>query len=592
MSDFTRQARRRTVMVVAVLFLLALALLARLFDLQILRHQDLVARAQEVIWAKIPIHARRGHIFDRTGQPLVTNQKGYVLWVNAKQFKGSREGTALVAQFCERQSRLVVGKIMAGEAEGFYLCSRWLEPEIAERLLAMMEDGQLYGVVLEVEPKRFYPYGRLTAHLLGYLQDSGDLAANTETQYEAHGGLEESYDQLLRGVDGYILMERDPENFMIAIGHREKYPPVDGAQITVTLDINIQYRAQQLLVEAIHEAEAKRGDIVVLDPRDGAILAIATYPSFDPNDIVECASNPECGDYMHVNPAIGLLYEPGSTMKIATLGIALETGVIRPDSAFECTGGVQVGDTVFHNWNYGSHGYETMGEILLHSCNVGAVTVAMRIPAEEYYSYLDRLGFGRPTGVDLTGEVSGQVRSPDLEGWTLVDQAANAFGQAINITPLQLANAVATVANGGDHFRPYIVKAIERDGIVTPTIPILEGRVFREETCRTVTDMLVAIGDTKGKNGGPLIPGYRVALKTGTAQIPIPGVGYEPHRTIASAIGYAPADDPRFLILVRVEGNSVIWGEVVAVPVVGELAEYILGYWKIPPSDLGGTNGP
>jgi cell division protein FtsI/penicillin-binding protein 2 len=584
MSEFTMQARRRTTFVVAILFFMAAALVVRLLDLQILRHDELLARAQEVVVAELPLRARRGHIYDRVGRPLALNEKGYVLWVDGEQFGASGEGISLVSSVCTRQSREVVAQLMSGKAQGFYLCSRWVEPPIAEDIQRLMDAEEIQGVILEVEPQRIYPYGSLLAPILGYLQDSGELTANDTTPYESRGGVEEFHDQDLRGVDGKIITERDPENYMIPIGNREEYPPQDGANLTLTLDLNIQYMAERLLTQAIETAQARRGDIVVLDPRTGAILAMVSWPSFDPTQIAECAADPDCAEVLYRNPPIGLHYEPGSTMKIVTMAIALEEHVVYPDWAFECTGVAAVNGIYFYNWDHGSHGHETLPEILLHSCNVGAVTVGQMINSEIYYSYLDRLGFGRETGVDLAGEAPGYVRNTQTEGWTLVDQAANAFGQAIDVTPLQLASAVATVANGGEVFKPYIVQAIEQNGVVTTTLPTFRTRVFHKEVCDEITEMLVGVAANKGENGGPLVPGYRMAVKTGTAQIPIPGEGYEPHRTIASAIGYGPTDDPSFLILVRIEGNTVIWGEEVAVPVLRDLASFILTYLHIPPT--------
>ncbi len=588
MTEFSLQARRRTIVVLTSVAILALAMLGRLFDLQIIQHERLVARAEEDIHTKLTLHPRRGHISDRNGRPLAVNLKGYVLWIDSDRFSGSDEARILVSELCDRQNDVVRAALRAGyvKGQGFFLCSRWIAPDVADRLQKLIDSERLAGVTLEVEPKRYYPYGQLTAHVLGHLQDTGDPMATEETAYVAHGGVEEAHDAELRGVDGWVSMQRDPQDFPIPIGSKEVQPPLDGAQVTLTLDLNIQYLAQQLLVQRIQKDGARRGDVIVLDPRDGAILAMVSYPSYDPNDIAGCAENPECKKQLYINPPIGLHYEPGSTMKIMTMAIALEERVIRPDSSFECTGLAYVEGVPFHNWDGGSHGHETMAEILLHSCNVGAVTVIQRIPVAAYYAHLKELGFGARSQVDLAGEAPGFVCTPDGgDLWSPVNMATNAFGQGINVTPLQLASAVAAVANGGDLWRPYIVQAIEQNGVVTTTIPTLRGTVLHKEIAHQVTDMLVAIGEVKGTNGGPLIPGYHVALKTGTADIPIEGGGgYEPNRTIASALGYAPAEDPRFLILVRIEGNSVLYGESTAVPVVADLARFILAYMHIPPT--------
>lgn len=592
MTSFAVQARRRTVFVLGVLSFMAIALLIRLLDLQVIRHDFLVQQAEERIWVKIPLRARRGRIYDRLGRPLALNEKGYVLWVDAKHLDGDSGALALLAELASQPDKSLVRSIISRETQsGFYYWTRWVEPEFAEQLQEWMdpEVGKLQGVTLEVEPRRTYPYGSLLAPVLGYLQDNDEPDARRVTEYVAYGGVEAFYDELLRGVDGEMRMEQDKQYYQIPIGRSEKRPPQDGANITLTLDLNIQYMAERRLAEAVNKAEAKRGDIIVMNPRTGAILAMVTVPSFDPSRISECAEDPQCKEVLYTNPLFGDHYEPGSTFKVMTMAIALEEHVVRPDSGFECTGLAVVGDQYFHNWNSMGHGYETMGEILYHSCNIGAIYLSQKIGPEAFYRYMDRLGFGRPTGLDLAGEVSGTLRTPDMPYWALSDLAANSFGQAINVTPVQLASAVSAVANGGDLFRPYMVQAIEWGGVVTRTLPTLRAQVFHPEVCREVTTMLTMGGDTLGADGGPVAPGYKVALKTGTAQIPIPGQGYEPHRTIASVIGYAPAEDPQFLILVRIEGNSVIWGGEVAVPVLADLTNFLLSYLHIPPAVAGGT---
>ena len=601
MSEFTLQARRRTLFALGALALLSLALVGRLVELQLFRHEWLVDQAKDRILYDRPLFARRGHIYDSQGRPLVVNEKGYVLWVNCwghyDPAKCDPEVNYLVVKNCNwPMAEDLKAAVLAGKSDTCVTCARWLNPQDAERLLKLAEDGQSIGVYVEVEPKRVYTYGDLLGPVLGFLQDTkgAQFRTDEETPYTAYGGVEEAYDAKLRGTNGKISMERDPGDQPIPIvPPREVVPARDGANLRLTLDLSIQYMARKRLVEAIEQAGARRGDVLVIDPRTGAILAVVSYPSFDPNRLAECYADPDCRDLVYTNPPLTLPYEPGSTMKIVTMAIALDERLIRPDDTFECTGEAWVDGTVFHNWNWawtgGAHGTETMAEILLHSCNVGAIHVSKKIPTETYYAYLKRLGFGQRTGVDMANEASGIMRLPDdpESNWSSVDKAVNAFGQGIDVTMIQLASAVGAVANGGDLMQPYIVAEIERGGVVTPTLPTLRAHVLHAETSRQVTEMLVAIAAIKGQNGGPLIPGYRVALKTGTASIPIPLVGgYEEHRTIASAIGYAPADDPRFLILVRIEGNSIIWGEEVAVPVFKDLAEWLLAYLQVPPDDV------
>ncbi len=607
MSELAVSARRRTLFVMGLFCALAMVVFGRLLDLQVFRRTFFLEEGLKDISITKVIRARRGHIYDRLGRPLAVNLKGYMLWVDGAQLgqairegKLSPEGALLLSDLATFQDEATTRTFLLGQGKGNIPWTRWVEPQAVERLTALFDGTERpegiylqYGLYLEMEPHRSYPYGPLFAPVIGYLLDRGSPDARQISEYTGTLGVEEYYDALLKGQDGRMRMERDPLDNSIPIGRYEEQAPIDGADITLTLNLDIQYQAFRRLVQAIEEAEARRGDIIVMDPQTGAILAMASWPTFDPNDPARCAADPTCRELMYTNPAIARGYEPGSTMKILTMAIALEEGVVRADSAFECSGALNVGGYTIHNWNGLGHGHETMAEILLHSCNVGAATINLRVGPEVYYRYLRLLGFGEHTGIDLAGETVPPVRMYGDDGWSETDLAVNAFGQAISVPPIQLATAVAAVANGGKLMKPYVVHAIGRQGVLNETPPTLRRQVFRPDTCREVTEMLVSIGNVKGENGGPFVPGYRVAVKTGTAQIPIPeGGGYEPHRTIASAIGYAPADEPRFLILVRIEGNTTIWGEEVALPVVRDLTRFLLTYLQIPPTEPMEPQGP
>ncbi len=591
MLDFSLQARRRTLMIITLFSLLALALFGRLLDLQILHRGELIAQAKEEIQGRgqLPIRARRGHIYDAQGRPLALSKKSYALWVDASQFGGPPAALAEVGRLCTAQPREILSEIMARKTiTGTYGCAYSLEPSTVEVLQKAIKERELTGVTLLVEPKRYYPYGELVAPVVGFVRRSTLPQADLSGEFHGVSGIEASCDRWLYGEDGWVSGERDSKGNPIPIGDKEEHPPVDGADITLTLDLNIQYMAYSRLAEAVQRWDARRGDIVILVPQTGAILALATYPSADSNHPEACTSA-ACQTALYGNPPVRLYYEPGSTMKILTIAIALEEHIVGPDTVLTYTT-TTLCDVPVSNWNYQFYPEESLSEILLHSSNVGAAYTGLRIPPRIYYRYLERLGLGRPTGVELPSEEKRPFRRPDEKSgeakWTCADQVANSYGQGIAVTPLQLASAIGAVANGGNLMQPHIIQAIGRSGVITPTVPVLRERIFHRETCRYVTEMLVAIGDTKGKDGGPLIPGYRVAAKTGTSKIPIPELGrYENYRTIASAVLYAPADDPRFLILVRIESNAdTLWGEEAAIPVAADLAEFLITYLHIPPS--------
>ncbi|MGB9722869.1 MAG: peptidoglycan D,D-transpeptidase FtsI family protein [Chloroflexia bacterium] len=591
MLEFTLQARRRTLAVIVLLSLLALALFGRLLDLQIVHQAEMAAWAEEEIQKseRFLLRARRGHIFDTQGRPLALSEKSYALWVDGSIFDGTPAAKAEVGRLCTAQDRDVLAQLMAGQATGTYRCAYFLDPARIESLEQAVQNGELAGVTLLVEPKRYYPYGEILSPVLGCLQRTDDPRSNLSGEFHGAWGIEASCDRWLYGTDGWVSKERDPQGNPIPIGTYEEQPPVDGADVTLTLDLDIQYMAYRRLVEAVQRWEARRGDIIVLDPRSGAILALAAYPSVDTNRLDECTTE-ACRALLFSTTPATLYYEPGSTMKVPTLAIALEEHVVGPDTVLTYTT-TTLYDVPVNNWNYQFYPEESLTDILLHSSNIGAAHVGVRIPPVLYYRYLERLGLGRPTGVELPGEEERPFRRPDVpgSGWTRSDQVANSYGQGIAVTPLQLASAIGAVANGGNLMQPYIIQAIGRNGVITPTVPVLREHIFHPETCRHVTEMMVAVGDTRGQDGGPLIPGYRVAVKTGTAKIPdLVYGGYEENRTIASTVLYAPADDPRFLILVRIEGDRpvVLWGEEAALPVAAGLAEFLITYLHIPPSTV------
>ncbi len=436
---------------------------------------------------------------------------------------------------------------------------------VHEELKAKILSLGFSGVVAEVRPGRSYPHGALAAHVLGFVNVDGDAAY----------GLESSYDPELSGKAGGRSTRSD------AIGSLsyEYQPPRDGADLILTLDRNAQYIVEEALAQAVAANEAKRGVAIVMEPASGAILAMAVWPSYDPNTRI--ADDPG----VYTNAAISEQYEPGSVFKMFTVGAALDAGVITPASTYHDNGLIVVGGEEIENSDRLPHGETTMHELLAQSLNVGAAHLSTSLGALKFYEYVRRFGFNELTGVDLAYEITGQVRFPGDREWHESDLATNSFGQGLAASPLQVLCAVSAVANRGVLMRPYVVqRVVEHDSVVTETVPHEVRRVISPQAAADVTEMLVYAvehGITPA-----VVPGYRVAGKSGTSELPVPG-GYDPDQTIASFAGYIPADDARFAILVTLhKPQKEHWGSRAAAPAFRQIAQRLLELYAVPPDSV------
>jgi cell division protein FtsI (penicillin-binding protein 3) len=436
---------------------------------------------------------------------------------------------------------------------------------VQEELKARILSWDLSGVYAEVRPGRFYPHDSLAAHVLGFVNMDGDAAY----------GLESKYDRELGGQPGGRSTRSD------AIGSLsyEYQPPRDGADLILTLDRNAQHIVEEALAQAAAANEATRGVAIVMEPASGAILAMAVWPSYDPNTRI--ADDPG----VYTNAAISTHYEPGSVFKMFTVAAALDAGVITPASTYYDNGLIVVGGEEIENSDRMSHGETTMHELLAQSLNVGAAHLSTTLGALEFYEYVRRFGFNELTGVDLAYEVAGQVRFPGDREWHESDLATNSFGQGLAANPLQVLCAVSAVANRGVLMRPYLVQRVaERGTVITETVAHEVRRVISAEAAADVTEMLVYAvehGITPA-----IVPGYKVAGKSGTSELPVPG-GYDPDQTIASFAGYVPADDPRFAILVALhKPQKEHWGSRAAAPAFRQIAQGLLELYAVPPDSV------
>lgn len=537
----------------------------------------------------------RGLIYDRDGDLLATNVPMYYLEVEVFQLtQASRKQIAAVlartlvlpyedlahqlntdwgslGQYRIRLTREVDG------GERWPITIDQVAADVLKSFLLDPEAPDLSGLKPVPAPRREYPASALAGHVLGFVNQEG----------KGYFGIEGFYDNWLGGKA--ITVERG----YIPPEARIQPDTPTGVNLVLTLDLDIQQMTDDILQKAIEDSGSEAGQIIVMDPRNGEILAMAILPSLDPNNYepwltelgLEADDLETEEDELVINPAVGGQFEPGSTFKILTMAAAIDAGVIEPEDQFIDRGVIEVGGVKIRNWNGGAWGPQTMVGCIQHSLNVCLAYVASeKLGAAPFYDYLTAFGMGRVTGIDLSGEVSGQMRTPRHPEWTEADLGTNSFGQGISVTPVQLIAAVGAVANEGVMVQPHIVRAVVGpEGAYWPN-PTTLGRPISAESARTITEMLVQSVEGEAKYAH--VNGYEIAGKTGTAQIPNES-GYDDRWTIASFIGWGPVSDPRFVVLVRLDKpESSPWGSVVAAPVFRDVVERLVAMLEIPPDSV------
>jgi cell division protein FtsI/penicillin-binding protein 2 len=551
-------------MLLFVLLLCAAGLIARLAFWQVLEHGKLSAlQASEQIFLDVQ-QPLRGQIFDDRGNTLATDVNQYRVLAAPWVVKDPRRTSKLLAPVIHEPAADIY-RLLTTDKRNIPELSPPVSVDQGQRIRNLA----LPGIMLDPRISRVYPRGTEAAQLLGFTND----------QLQGQAGLEQYYNHLLSGTAGLRSVLRDTAGNDVHIGSQSPIPSHNGADLHLTLDNTVQGLVEDELAKAVKKHSAAGGSIIVMDPRNGAILGMAGDPTFNPNHVAT-ARDPHA---VYANPITQDTYEPGSTMKILTMAAGLDSGVITPETSLYDNGTFMVDGTAIHNWNMSGFGQENMTQVLQHSANVGASFVAGRLGTDRFYTYLHRFHLGRPTGIDLPGESAGDVPLPGDKTWSIVNLYTNSFGQGLAMTPLQLVSAVQAVANGGVMMRPQVVRRIVYDGRVIVRPPVSEGRVVSARTAHTLTNMLLHSA-IDGEASYALVKGYNIAAKTGTANIPGPDGQYLKDVTIASTIGYAPAFHPRLLILVKIDRpRDTIWGSEAAAPVVHNLFQELFMYYHIPP---------
>lgn len=548
------------------------AIAVRLFYWQVIMFDELSVRAEQQHLVSFRLEAPRGSIFSADGALLGSNKPLFLLFGLPKIIKNPDETALKLAKIIVSDSRQIQAKredLRSKLSQDLY----WviLEKSISLELKGEIEKLNIEEIGFENQASRFYPEGSSAAHVLGFV---GANAMGAQTGYF---GIEGFYDGQLKGVGGLLTEEKDAKGLPILMGKFLKKEPKKGNDLVLNIDRTVQYTVERNLKIGVEKYGAKSGSVVVMDPKTGAILAMASFPNYDPNEFTAFPK-----EYFK-NPIVADSYEPGSTFKVLVMAGALNEKLVKPDTKCDsCSGPVQISGYLIRTWNNKYQPELTMTDTIVHSDNTGMVFAGQKLGVDKLYEYITNFGLGALTGIDLQDETSPDIRPKDE--WREIDLATASFGQGIAVTPMQIIRAVGALANGGKLMEPQVVKEIRVGDKVTQINPRVVRQPVSEETAKIITSIMVdAVQKGEAKVFAP--QGFKIAGKTGTAQIPVAG-HYDPTKTIASFVGFAPADDPKFVMLVRYqEPTSSIFGAETAAPTFFAIAKELLAYYNIAPTE-------
>lgn len=547
----------------AVFVLLLAATVVRSFYLQIYNHDKYAKLAEKQHVKVVNLIPSRGAIYDSTNSALAVSIEMDSLFAEPRSLEDIPAVARQLAPLIEMPADVIEKKLKA--SKGFVWLQRRLTPETVSKIKALDIDG--LGFVKE--PKRFYPNAEIGSHVVGF----------TGLDPDGLEGVERRFNSTLLGNTGYMISERDALGREIGNRGMVVKKASSGQSVALTIDKNIQYIAEKELAAAVEGSRAKGGTAIVMEPQTGRVLAMANYPTFNPNAVAKYQPN------AMRNRAITDSFEPGSTMKVFLIAAALEEKVVSPQDTFNCeNGSYNIGGRTIHDTH--SYGRLSVSDILKHSSNIGSAKIGAKLGAERLYGYLKGFGFGAKSNIDLPGEVSGYLRSKSQ--WYGVDLATISFGQGVSISAMQLAGAVSAVANGGTLMQPYILERVldDKGAVVKQISPVSKQRVISPTTAVNLTRMMETVVSEEGTAPKAMVDGYRVAGKTGTAQKADPVTkGYSSDKRTASFVGFIPADAPRLTIVVIVdEPRTSPYGGIVAAPAFSAIAKQSLCYLKVSPN--------
>jgi cell division protein FtsI (penicillin-binding protein 3) len=553
---------RFRIYVIAVFFLLGFGtIFARAYQLQVIEKDFLRGTAENGIIGTTQLPPDRGIIYDRERNELALSVQVGSVFAHPRQIKDKKTAASSLSRILNENEAGIFAVLKGNRS--FEWIKRKIPPDQARQVV----DLKIAGLGVTTESRRYYPGRETGAHLIGF--------AGTDNQ--GLEGLERKYDAPLKGAPHRLIWMRDALGRPFATS---RPAPFDQGMhhLTLTIDKDIQYKAQESLKAAVTKSRARGGHCLVVNPKTGEILAMAVVPEFNPNHFSKYSP-----DHWR-NRVLTDCFEPGSTIKAFLASAALEASVVTPSSEFYCEEGkYKVGGRVVHDTH--KHGRLTVSDIIVQSSNIGAIKIGQKLGYARFCDYLKRFGFSEKTGIDLLGERQGFIRSPEKA--KTIDQATLFFGQGMTATSLQLAMAMSAIANGGNLMRPFVVQKIvdETGRVIEETRPKVVRRVISARTAKTVTSILEGVSGSEGTAERAAISGFKVAGKTGTSQKVDPSTKrYSRSKYIASFVGFVPSDRPRLLISVLIdEPKGVVYGGLVAGPVFSEVGSWTLNHLRVNP---------
>lgn len=516
------------------------------------------------------IYPERGEIYDRNGHLLAGNRTVYEVGVTLDNVEDTQAMAYALSTYLGLGYEDVYDQLVdSPETWEYVVIQDYVGAETVTSLQALIQqmeddgDDRLSGLAFKPHFQRSYPENELASNVLGFVTRDG----------RGYFGIEEKYNDLLAGNPVQVWVPSDPNKAM-------EIPRVpNGTNLVLTINRDLQANVESILDKSLVEYGAEDGTIIVMDPQNGEILAMASTPRMDLNNYSNYFTLYDNGS--QYNRSIGMAYEPGSVLKVLTMAAALDTGTVRPETTFVDTGAIEVGGITIRNWNRDSWGQQNMIGCLQHSLNVCLAWISSQMGMQNFYGYMERFGLGHPTGIDLSGEAMGRLKVPGDTDWYPVDLGTNSFGQGITVTPMQMLMSVSAIANEGRMVTPHVLYSMLRDGHQYNVPSQYAGSPITAETAHTLTEMLSVSLEMESSQA--LLPGYRLAGKTGTAQIPTE-YGYDATHTNVSFVGWGPVDDPRFMVYVWLSRPSAsIWSSETAAPVFAEVAEQTVILMNIPP---------
>ncbi len=592
MAKIGKTNKERTLYAFIMIGLILIGLCLRLAWIQVVKAEEYTDKAIEQQTSDIPIEAKRGAIYDRNGKELATSAACYTVWARPSEIADNYTTDEKLDDISSRLA-VVLGmdseevKKLLQKDQALIKIAKYLDKDTCEKV----RDLDIVGIEIAENTKRYYPLGNFASHLLGSVNDDN----------VGRSGIEQQYNEYLSGVAGRWIKNTDINGNALAYGQDTYYQAENGLNVVLTIDEVLQHYAENSIANGMKETKADRIMCLVMDPKTGDILAMATTPGFDPNDATEPISKSEKKTFnelsgekqteylssMWRNPLVSDTYEPGSTFKLLTTSAALEEGITTPDDRYYCNVGYEVPGTgwTLHCWSDNPHGSQTLTEAVGNSCNPVQIQLALKLGKETYYNYLEMFGITATslTHIDLPAEAYAQIQAEDDIG--NIELATISYGQGIAVTPIQLAAAVSAIGNDGVFMQPRVVKELtDEDGNTVKSFETKEVRkVISSKTAKEMQKIMEYVV-SEGGGGNAKIAGYRIGGKTGTADKPSEDGGYSDD-TYSTFIGMAPMDDPQVTVLVIVDNpKGVQFGSATAAPIAREFFQNALPYLGIEPN--------